>query len=110
VVALVAGLVGAELLAVAVVAYLYHRRRRTVRAAEAIAQIDELVFQAVRLGTRARDPRLSLAQRAGLLHDTHEALDEALALLRSLPKHRATPLEPGGAKELPAPEGDRRAA
>ena len=107
-VALVAALVAVEIAAVVLVALLYRRRRRTLRAAEAIHRLDEVVLRAVQLGTRARDPRLSLPERTGLLEETHAALDEARRLLGALPRSRNG--ASGPQRALPTPRHGERAA
>jgi hypothetical protein len=107
-VALVVALVAVEIAAVVLVALLYQRRRRTLRAAEAVHRLDEVVLRAVRLGTRARDPRLSVPERTGLLEETHAALDEARQLLDSLPRRGNGSV--GSQRALPAPRRDERAA
>ena len=79
------GLIGAEFLAALATVLTYRRRLRNGDFAAAIGQIDELVVRALETGKRARDPQLSLAQRAALLEDTRAALQQAQRLLHGTP-------------------------
>jgi hypothetical protein len=93
------GLVAAELVLGVAVAFVYWRRMRRMRVIEAIGRVNELVGHATRLGRRAQDPQLSLAERAALLEETRAALDEALLVLHSTPRPLALPPEALAARE-----------